>query len=208
MSAAAQNPGPKGTSLPVGERLVRAVSWLLAGTGVFWIAQSFWVDGRLHFGNPSAVVALGDRVWVADGAAGLAVLDRASGAELARAPTVGEAAHLPVLGDLVLTAEGPAGVGLYDRSGAGAPRRLAQLDTTDVIKEHLFGVDPTDSWGTAFGNRPLVLVAVVLIIVGLGLLVRRLWRSAPPPDRVRHPGGWSSHSTWRGNRPRHLTHRR
>ena len=61
---------------------------------------------------------------------------------------------------------------------------VAQLDTTDFIKERLFGVDPADGWGTAFGNRPLVLVTILVVFGILGWLITRLLRSAPAPDHA------------------------
>jgi hypothetical protein len=62
---------------------------------------------------------------------------------------------------------------------------VAQLDMTDFIKETIFGVEGTDSWTTAFSNRPLVLVGLVLLAVGLLLLA--YWvitRKAPAADPV------------------------
>lgn len=44
---------------------------------------------------------------------------------------------------------------------------IAQNDFTDFMKETVFGVDPLDSWGDAFGNRPLVLVAILAALAGL-----------------------------------------
>ncbi|MDH3679908.1 MAG: hypothetical protein OEV40_08165 [Acidimicrobiia bacterium] len=61
---------------------------------------------------------------------------------------------------------------------------IAQLDTTDVMKEQLFGVEATDSWGTAFSNRPLVLVVLVVAVVGLFALLAQFWSRLPPAD---HP---------------------
>jgi hypothetical protein len=61
---------------------------------------------------------------------------------------------------------------------------IAQLDTTDVVKEQLFGVEPSDSWGTAFGNRPLVLVVLIAAVIGLLAVIRHFWARLPPAD---HP---------------------
>ena len=61
---------------------------------------------------------------------------------------------------------------------------IAQLDMTDFIKESLFGVEATDSWGTAIGNRPWVLVAAIAaiaLIIGIGYWIAT--RKAPPGDR-------------------------
>jgi ABC-type glycerol-3-phosphate transport system permease component len=64
---------------------------------------------------------------------------------------------------------------------------IAQKDMTDAIKETLFGVDPTASWGTAVGNRPAVLVAMIAAVAILVFVV--YWiatRKAPPGDhRIR-----------------------
>ncbi len=60
---------------------------------------------------------------------------------------------------------------------------IAQLDMTDFIKETLFGVAATDSWGTAIANRPWVLVAAivaVLAIIGIAYWIIRT--KAPPFD--------------------------
>jgi hypothetical protein len=54
---------------------------------------------------------------------------------------------------------------------------------TDFIKETLFGVAATDSWGTAIANRPWVLVAAivaVLAIIGIAYWIIRT--KAPPFD--------------------------
>jgi hypothetical protein len=61
---------------------------------------------------------------------------------------------------------------------------IAQLDFTDFMKEDVFGVDATASWGTAFGNRPLVTAAIVGALVVLGVVGARLWQRTPPQD---HP---------------------
>jgi hypothetical protein len=62
---------------------------------------------------------------------------------------------------------------------------VAQLDMTDFLKENVFGVDPSASWGEAIANNPLPLVLAVVAIVaaaiaGWWLLQNRL----PPAD---HP---------------------
>ena len=60
---------------------------------------------------------------------------------------------------------------------------IAQLDMTDFIKETLFGVDPSASWGEAIANRPWVLVAAivaVLAIIGIAYWIIR--KKAPPFD--------------------------
>jgi hypothetical protein len=59
---------------------------------------------------------------------------------------------------------------------------IAQNDFTDFMKETVFGVDGTDSWGTAFSNRPLVLAAIVLVLVGVALVALHYWRRRPTQD--------------------------
>jgi hypothetical protein len=60
---------------------------------------------------------------------------------------------------------------------------IAQLDMTDFIKESLFGVDKTASWGSAVANRPWVLVAAIAVFAVLAAIV--YWiitRKAPKFD--------------------------
>ncbi len=47
---------------------------------------------------------------------------------------------------------------------------IAQLDMTDFIKESLFGVSASASWGTAIANRPWVLALAIAFFAGLGYL--------------------------------------
>jgi hypothetical protein len=61
---------------------------------------------------------------------------------------------------------------------------IAQLDTTDFLKQDVFGVAVTDSWATALTNRPAVTALLLAVIVGLIVLATRLWRRLPPAD---HP---------------------
>ncbi|MEM9033054.1 MAG: hypothetical protein AAGA99_09185 [Actinomycetota bacterium] len=61
---------------------------------------------------------------------------------------------------------------------------IAQLDFTDFMKADVLGVEATDSWGTALGNRPLVSAAIVVVVVGIAALAVALWRRTPPQD---HP---------------------
>lgn len=75
---------------------------------------------------------------------------------------------------------------------------IAELDFTDFVKEHLFGVPLSDGWADALQNRPGV---AVLIVVALGTTAAALrWASTflPPPD---WPPTWSadeqgSHLGW------------
>jgi hypothetical protein len=62
---------------------------------------------------------------------------------------------------------------------------VAQLDATDLIKEKIFGVPTTASWGEAFAANPIVLVIVavaliVAVVAAWWVITRRL----PPAD---HP---------------------
>jgi hypothetical protein len=60
---------------------------------------------------------------------------------------------------------------------------IAQLDMTDFIKETLFGVDPSASWGEALANRPWVLILAIAIAAAIVLIA--YWiikRKAPPFD--------------------------
>jgi len=59
---------------------------------------------------------------------------------------------------------------------------IAQNDMTDAIKE-LFGVDPTDSWGAAIGNRPgLLVAAAAAVVVLLFVIYWIVTRKAPTGD--------------------------
>jgi len=60
---------------------------------------------------------------------------------------------------------------------------IAQKDMTDAIKESLFGVDKTASWGEAISNRPGVLIAmIVAVVVLIGIVYWIATRKAPPGD--------------------------
>jgi hypothetical protein len=59
---------------------------------------------------------------------------------------------------------------------------VAQNDFTDFMKETVFGVDPASSWSDAFSNRPLVLLAIVAVIVGLAVAGWRLRTRLPVAD--------------------------
>ena len=58
---------------------------------------------------------------------------------------------------------------------------------TDFIKETLFGVDKTASWGEAIANRPWVLIAAIAFFAVLAYVVYWiLTRKAPPFDHKAH----------------------
>ncbi len=59
---------------------------------------------------------------------------------------------------------------------------IAQLDTTDFLKEDVFGVAATDSWGTALTNRPAVSLLILAIVAAAGYGLVWLWRRLPPGD--------------------------
>lgn len=62
---------------------------------------------------------------------------------------------------------------------------IAKLDFTNFMKHTVFGMpEPVDDtpWGEAIGNRPLVAVALVVLILGLLALIRVLLRRLPPRD--------------------------
>ncbi|MFN8619425.1 MAG: hypothetical protein U0869_01600 [Chloroflexota bacterium] len=61
---------------------------------------------------------------------------------------------------------------------------IAQLDTTDVIQEVIFGVPAGTGWGETFAARPWVLLVAALVVVALGVLVWWLFANVlPAPDR-------------------------
>jgi hypothetical protein len=59
---------------------------------------------------------------------------------------------------------------------------IAQNDFTDFMKETVFGVDGTDSWGTAIGNRPIVSIALALALTLIAALAVWAYRKAPDKD--------------------------
>jgi hypothetical protein len=64
---------------------------------------------------------------------------------------------------------------------------IAQLDVTDALKQTVFGVETTASWGEALTNRPWVLLVIGALAVGLWLGLRALSRAyiAPPQHPMR-----------------------
>jgi hypothetical protein len=59
---------------------------------------------------------------------------------------------------------------------------VAQNDFTDFMKETVFGVEGTSSWGDAFSNRPFVLLAIVLAIAAIVFVGLRLRKRLRPID--------------------------
>ena len=59
---------------------------------------------------------------------------------------------------------------------------VAQNDFTDFMKETVFGVEGTSSWGDAFSNRPFVLLAIVLSLAAIVLVGLRLRKRLRPAD--------------------------
>jgi hypothetical protein len=70
---------------------------------------------------------------------------------------------------------------------------IAQLDFTDFMKEDLLGVDGTDSWSTAFANRPGVTALIAAIVIGATAFVVWWWRRLPPGD---HPFTFDADKVW------------
>ena len=59
---------------------------------------------------------------------------------------------------------------------------IAQLDFTDFMKEDVFGVSTSTSWGTAIGENLWFVGLLVVVGIGLGFAVRKISRDAPAPD--------------------------
>lgn len=59
---------------------------------------------------------------------------------------------------------------------------IAQNDFTDFMKETVFGVQATDSWGEGLTNRPLVTLAIVAALAGAVAVAVVAFRRAPEPD--------------------------
>ena len=61
---------------------------------------------------------------------------------------------------------------------------IAQLDTTDFIKEDIFGVDVSTGWVDTFMAKPwIVVIAVIAVIAAAALLWWAAKRYLPPRDR-------------------------
>jgi hypothetical protein len=59
---------------------------------------------------------------------------------------------------------------------------IAQLDFTDFMKEDVFGVSTTTSWGTAIGENLWFVALLVAVGIGIAVAVKRISREAPAPD--------------------------
>lgn len=58
---------------------------------------------------------------------------------------------------------------------------VAQLDVTDLVKEVVFGVDPTASWAEAVAHRPGALVGLLAVAAGAVALVVVVFRTKVSP---------------------------
>jgi hypothetical protein len=59
---------------------------------------------------------------------------------------------------------------------------IAQLDFTDFMKEDVFGVSTSTSWGTAIGQNLWFVVLLVAVGIGIAFAVKKISRLAPAPD--------------------------
>ena len=59
---------------------------------------------------------------------------------------------------------------------------IAQLDFTDFMKEDIFGVSISTSWGTAISENLWFVGLLVVVGIGIGFAVRKISRDAPAPD--------------------------
>ncbi len=59
---------------------------------------------------------------------------------------------------------------------------VAQLDVTDVVKEHLFGAEPDATWSSTVAGRPMALVLVVAALAAFAWALRWSTRFLPPPS--------------------------
>ena len=61
---------------------------------------------------------------------------------------------------------------------------IAQLDTTDLVQEQIFGVPAGTSWVDTFAARPWVLVVSAVVVVALAIVVWWIFANLlPPADR-------------------------
>ena len=59
---------------------------------------------------------------------------------------------------------------------------IAQLDFTDFMKEDVFGVSTSTSWGTAIGENLWFVGLLVAVGIGIAFAVQKISRLAPAPD--------------------------
>jgi hypothetical protein len=59
---------------------------------------------------------------------------------------------------------------------------IAQLDFTDFMKEDIFGVSTSTSWGTAVGENLWFAGLLIGSCIGISFAVRKIWQDAPAPD--------------------------
>jgi hypothetical protein len=59
---------------------------------------------------------------------------------------------------------------------------VAQLDFTDFMKEDVFGVEATTSWGDAIAENLWFVGLLLVVVIGLALVIRWGLRTAPDPD--------------------------
>ncbi len=59
---------------------------------------------------------------------------------------------------------------------------IAQLDFTDFMKEDVFGVSVSTSWGTAIGQNLWFVGLLVAVGIGIGVAVKKISRRTPPAD--------------------------
>ncbi len=59
---------------------------------------------------------------------------------------------------------------------------IAQLDFTDFMKEDVFGVSTSTSWGTAIGENLWFVGLLVAVGIGIAFAVKKISRLAPAPD--------------------------
>lgn len=67
---------------------------------------------------------------------------------------------------------------------------MAQLDVTDIVKQHIFGMPLSASWTEAVVNRPWVLLVAAVALVALFFLARWLLAKLPPSDWEPSETGW------------------
>ncbi len=59
---------------------------------------------------------------------------------------------------------------------------IAQLDTTDLIKEDILGVSADTGWGEAISENLWVIPVLIIIVAILAVIIRLVFRRLPTPD--------------------------